>query len=227
MKRAARLGGPSGFLTYGLSIASSPRLGAVDVLSLEPFRTPFYLELHLGALLQGPVAGHLDRREVNKHILAAGPLDKSIALGGVKPFDDTLFSHYLISPLSLPAVPGPCLKTLPLSHVIRSVAIGYLNRQGTPRLSGPAITFQPQTDDKWVMLKVLCEKRLAGWVMLVGTVALTGCGGGGFDARSTLESRPARLDGEQILLDQTQLDCGAREDLWIVSPLGDARSVGR
>jgi hypothetical protein len=39
---------------------------------------------------------------VNEHILAAGPLDKSIALGGVKPFDDTLFSHYLISPLSLP-----------------------------------------------------------------------------------------------------------------------------
>jgi hypothetical protein len=77
------------------------------------------------------------------------------------------------------------------------------------------------------MFKVLHEKRLAGWVMLLGTVALTGCGGGGFDARSTLESRPARLDGEQILLDQTQLDCGVREDLWIVSPLGDARSVAR
>src|SRR5579872_6904201 len=77
-----------------------PELRAVDVLSLEPLRTPFYLELHFRALLQRPVTGHLDCREVNKHILAAGPLDKSIALGGVKPFDDTLFSHYLISPLS-------------------------------------------------------------------------------------------------------------------------------
>jgi hypothetical protein len=61
---------------------------------------------------------------VDEHIFAAGALDKSIALGGVKPFDDTLFSHYLISPLSLPAGPGSCLKTLPLSHVIYSVAIG-------------------------------------------------------------------------------------------------------
>jgi hypothetical protein len=32
---------------------------------------------------------------VHKHILAAGSLDKSVALGGVKPFHNTLFSHYL------------------------------------------------------------------------------------------------------------------------------------
>src|SRR5438552_4023419 len=101
-----------------------PELGAVDVLRLEPFRTLLHFKFHLRALLQSPVTGHLDGREVNKHILAAGPLDKSIAFCGVKPFDDTLFSHYLISPLSLPAGPGPCLKTLPLSHVIRSIAIG-------------------------------------------------------------------------------------------------------
>jgi hypothetical protein len=34
---------------------------------------------------------------VDKYILAAGPLDKSVALGGVKPFHNTLFSHYWFS----------------------------------------------------------------------------------------------------------------------------------
>ncbi len=29
------------------------------------------------------------------------------------------------------------------------------------------------------------------------------------------------------MLDQTQLDCGVREDLWVISPMGDARSIGR
>jgi hypothetical protein len=32
---------------------------------------------------------------VDKHIFAAGTLDKSIAFRGVKPFHYTLFSHYL------------------------------------------------------------------------------------------------------------------------------------
>lgn len=58
-------------------------------------------------------------------------------------------------------------------------------------------------------------------------VMLMGCGGGGFDPNATLESRPVRLDGEQVTLYQEQVDCGAREDLWIVSPIGDGRAVAR
>jgi hypothetical protein len=34
---------------------------------------------------------------VDKHILAARPLDEAIALGGIKPLHNTLLSHYLIS----------------------------------------------------------------------------------------------------------------------------------
>lgn len=58
-------------------------------------------------------------------------------------------------------------------------------------------------------------------------LVLAGCGGGGFDPRGILESRPVRLDGEQVTLDQAQVDCGAREDLWIVSPMGDGRTIAR
>jgi hypothetical protein len=32
---------------------------------------------------------------MHKHIIAVGPLDKSVALCGIKPFHDTFFSHYL------------------------------------------------------------------------------------------------------------------------------------
>ena len=39
---------------------------------------------------------------MDKYILAAAPLDESIAFRGVKPFHNTLFSHYL-SPISFPA----------------------------------------------------------------------------------------------------------------------------
>ena len=34
---------------------------------------------------------------MNKYVLAAGPLDKSIAFRGIKPFHYTFFSHYKIS----------------------------------------------------------------------------------------------------------------------------------
>src|ERR1700683_54080 len=71
-------------------------LRAVYVLGLEALGAPLHLELHLRAFLQGPVTGHLDRGKMDKHVLAAGSLDESIALRGVKPFHNTLFSHYLI-----------------------------------------------------------------------------------------------------------------------------------
>jgi hypothetical protein len=56
---------------------------------------------------------------------------------------------------------------------------------------------------------------------------LVGCGSGGFDSSGLLESRPVRLDGEQVVLNPEQVECGAREDLWNVAPMGDGRAVAR
>jgi hypothetical protein len=56
---------------------------------------------------------------------------------------------------------------------------------------------------------------------------LAGCGPSGFDPAGVLESRPVRLDSEQVVLTPEQVDCGTREDLWTISPLGDGRSFGR
>jgi hypothetical protein len=66
--------------------------------------------------------------------------------------------------------------------------------------------------------------RMSG---ILACLTLAGCGGNGFDLAGVLESRPVRLDGEQVVLDQVQVECGAREDLWTLSPLGDGRAVGR
>ena len=60
-----------------------------------------------------------------------------------------------------------------------------------------------------------------------GFLMLAGCGGGGFNLAGILQSRPVRLDGEQVALDLSQVECGTHEDLWNISPLGDGRSVGR
>ncbi len=56
---------------------------------------------------------------------------------------------------------------------------------------------------------------------------LGACGSGEFSANGALEAHPVQLDGEQVVLDQGQVDCGAHEDLWDITPLGDGRSVGR
>jgi len=63
--------------------------------------------------------------------------------------------------------------------------------------------------------------------LLLACLALSGCGGNGFDLNGLLEGRPVRLDGEQIVLNSTQVECGAQNDLWTVSPMGDDRSLGR
>ena len=74
------------------------------------------MDQDLRTLLKRPVAIHLDRREMHKHIIPIGSLDKSIAFGGVKPFHNTLFSHYVIL-LFRSRLAGTChFKTLPLSH---------------------------------------------------------------------------------------------------------------
>ena len=56
---------------------------------------------------------------------------------------------------------------------------------------------------------------------------LAGCGSGEFTANGALESHPVQLDGEQVVLDQSQLDCGTREDLWTITPFGDGKAAGR
>ena len=54
---------------------------------------------------------------------------------------------------------------------------------------------------------------------------LAGCGPSGFDLNGVLEARPVQLDQEQVVLNVDQVECGAREDLWTISPLGDGRSL--
>ena len=65
------------------------------------------------------------------------------------------------------------------------------------------------------------------WVGLLPCLLLVACGSGGFDPNGALESQSLRLDGEQVVLDQGQLDCGAREDLWDVTQLGEGHSIAR
>jgi hypothetical protein len=91
-----------------------PVLWAVHVLGLEAFGAFLDLKLYFRALLQTPVAGHLDCGKMNKDVLAARSLDESIAFRGVKPFNDTLFSHYNFS-YFFPGSPGTSLK---LSHCL-------------------------------------------------------------------------------------------------------------
>ena len=69
-------------------------LRAIYVLGLQAFGAALHFELNLRTLFECPVAIHLDRREMHEHIISIGSLDKSIALGGIKPFHNTFFSHY-------------------------------------------------------------------------------------------------------------------------------------
>ena len=56
---------------------------------------------------------------------------------------------------------------------------------------------------------------------------LAGCGGNDFDPTGLLESHPVRLDGEQAALTPGVVDCGAREDLWTVTAMGETRAIAR
>ena len=57
----------------------------LDVLGLPPLGALYHVELHLLAFLQTAESARLNRREVDKHVLAALTADKTIALGIVKP----------------------------------------------------------------------------------------------------------------------------------------------
>src|SRR5580698_1918816 len=70
------------------------RSGSHDILGLQSLGAPLHLELHLRTFFQSAISIHLDRREVNEHIIAVRALDEAIALGGVKPFHSPFFSHY-------------------------------------------------------------------------------------------------------------------------------------
>jgi hypothetical protein len=68
-------------------------LNLTDVFRLQALRALLDLELDLGTFIQGTIAVVLDGRKVNEHVIAAGTLDESIALGGVKPLHNTFFFH--------------------------------------------------------------------------------------------------------------------------------------
>jgi hypothetical protein len=68
----------------------------------------------------------------------------------------------------------------------------------------------------------LSNKRIMKKVMtraggLLVAVMILGCGGSDFNdgkVKSLIESQPVRLEGEQVILTQQQVDCGVQADLW-------------
>ena len=92
---------------------------------------------------------------------------------------------------------------------------------------GGCLKSAPPTDDKQMVPNVFPRNDLRIGGACLALLMLMGCGGGGFDPNAALESRPVRLDGEQVTLYQEQVDCGAREDLWTITPIGDGRAVAR
>jgi len=72
-------------------------LDSIHVLGLQAFGTLLDLELNLRTFIQASVPVCLNGREMHKHIVATGALDKSITLGGIKPFHNTFFFHYKFS----------------------------------------------------------------------------------------------------------------------------------
>jgi hypothetical protein len=72
-------------------------LNSIHVLGLQALRTLLDLELNLRTFIQATVTVRLNGREMHEHIVAAGPLDKSITFGGIKPLHNTFFFHYKFS----------------------------------------------------------------------------------------------------------------------------------
>lgn len=70
-----------------------------------------------------------------------------------------------------------------------------------------------------------------GWLVLALGLACAGCGPGPFDEQKVKiqsEAAPMRLDGEQVSLNQQQLECGVQFDLWEAPELnGLDRTVAR
>ena len=56
-----------------------------------------------------------------------------------------------------------------------------------------------------------------GLVVFLGALTFTGCGDKDFDdvvAEVRVEAQPIKLDGEQVVLTEVQIDCGVQNDLW-------------
>jgi len=90
----------------------------------------------------------------------------------------------------------------------------------------------PLTDDKQMVVNVFSKNRpkirAALPAGLLACLMLSGCGDSNeFNPAGVLQSRPVRLDGEQVILGQEHLECGAHEDLWIIAPMGEGRAVAR
>ena len=72
--------------------------GQSDVDRLETLRSLLYFEFDGGAFRQRSVTFALDRRKMHENIVSIGLLDKTKALGFVKPLHSTLLSHDKKSP---------------------------------------------------------------------------------------------------------------------------------
>src|SRR6185312_807693 len=66
---------------------------AHHVRCAEPLGTLLALKLDGFAFVQSPVTGILNRREVHKHVLATGPLDKPVALCSIEPLHYAMLFH--------------------------------------------------------------------------------------------------------------------------------------
>ena len=77
------------------------------VLGLEALGARFHLELNFAAFLQSPVAGHLDRAEMDEDVFPRLPLNEAVTLRGIKPFNNTFLFHYWFSCLMRPLPDTP------------------------------------------------------------------------------------------------------------------------
>ncbi|MGH7866204.1 MAG: hypothetical protein ACREP9_00905, partial [Candidatus Dormibacteraceae bacterium] len=78
-----------------------------------------------------------------------------------------------------------------------------------------------------MVANVFLNNRLRICGPTLACLMLAGCGPSGFDLNGVLQSHPVRLDGEQVILDQGQVECGTHEDLWTIESLGNGRAIGR
>lgn len=68
------------------------------------------------------------------------------------------------------------------------------------------------------------------WQSVFLAAFLAGCGDDVFrpeDAQSTIESGNLSLNGEQVLLSPSEVTCGEKRGLWIVSQIDGGGAVGR
>ena len=69
-----------------------------------------------------------------------------------------------------------------------------------------------------------------GFCVLPLGLMLAGCSSSGFDygrVENLIQSSPISLDGEEVMLTDSQVQCGVQSDLWDLTQLGSNRAVGR